>query len=70
MTLDFELWLSHDSVLDKANDFDVNYSPGHSALNGPFTGGTNNQLLLHSSETGGSAVVRTLLYICITVSVT
>ena len=68
--LDFELWLSHDSVLDKAKDFDVSYSPAHNALSGTFIGATNNQLLLHSSETGGTAVVRTLLYICITMNVT
>ena len=61
--LDFEYWLSHDSILDPTKDLDVGYDAMHNRLRDTFTAGTAHTLNLNSDQTGASALVRTALYL-------
>ena len=63
--LTFKFWLSHNSVLDAEDDYELLYMPSHNDLGIDRTANTEHTITLNHDSTGGTPLVITFyFYFC------
>ena len=55
--LTFKFWLSHNSVLDAEDDYELTYTPNHNDLATDRTDDTEHTITLNHDSSGGSPLV-------------